>query len=213
MKFSLILVAMHVLNALLVVSSANTSNSSKNLTKEQTYSNHHNNMDMLATPLNKLISYYISYVRMSKTLKCAQYSQSYKLAILSFVGIFNEGSMVLENEIIRFPPSTLLTNCEKIAHIKMTAMIIKIKRKKYIHTKKKIVFIQKKYVHKKKFVNKKGVQRMDCIYDGFDLNKNFKKTKQHFITNGEVGVWQVDVDNDDFNTLPDRLQLLAHAFE
>ncbi|ETO05401.1 hypothetical protein RFI_31994 [Reticulomyxa filosa] len=122
MKFSLILATMHVLNALLVVSSANTFNSSKSVTKEQTYSNHHNNRGMLAASLNKLISYYINYVWISKACKCAQYPQSYKLAILSLVGIFNKESMVLENESIRFTSSTMLINCEKIAHIKKRAM-------------------------------------------------------------------------------------------
>ncbi|ETO04518.1 hypothetical protein RFI_32879 [Reticulomyxa filosa] len=91
MKFLLILVAMYVLNALPVMSSANTFNSSKNATNEQTHSNH-NNMCTLSISLNTLVSYYLNYVWILKTWKCAQCPQNYKLTILSSVGIFNKWS-------------------------------------------------------------------------------------------------------------------------
>ncbi|ETO10545.1 hypothetical protein RFI_26833 [Reticulomyxa filosa] len=159
MQFSLILMSMHVLNALLVMSSANTSNTSKSVTEEQTYSNYHNNIVMLVASLNKLISTTSTARGCQKHGKCAKYLQIYKLAIISFVGIFNKGLMVFENEIIRFPPVTLLINYEKIVYIKMEAMDRKIKQKKYVHTKKNCVYT-KKCIHKKKFVNKKKIH---CI--------------------------------------------------
>ncbi|ETO30776.1 hypothetical protein RFI_06344 [Reticulomyxa filosa] len=110
MKFSLMLAAIHVL----VVSIANAFSSSKNVTNGQTYSSHYNNICTFAISLNTLISYYINYV-------WTQCLPSYNLTILSCVQIFNKGLMVLENESIRFPPSTLLINskfCDNNSYIK-----------------------------------------------------------------------------------------------
>ncbi|ETO14451.1 hypothetical protein RFI_22916 [Reticulomyxa filosa] len=205
MKSALILVAMHVLNALLVVSSANTVNSNKNATNAQTYSNHYNNMCTLSSSSNTQVSYYLDYMSISKTWKCVQCPQNYKLTILSSVEIFNKGSMVLENESIRFPPSMMLANT-KHCKIKMTAMNIlrstsgaspnffKLTFKTMSHrlNEKKNIIIKKICIQKKKYTQNKNCTlekrkyvyfyqvtirwRNDCIYDIFD----FKKTELYW---------------------------------
>ncbi|ETO07961.1 hypothetical protein RFI_29429 [Reticulomyxa filosa] len=100
MKATLVLMALHVLNAFLVVSSATNVifNLSKDLTNVQTHSNYHNNMIIFATIWNTLSNYCIKNLWASKTWKYLHCAQVYKLTILSDVHIFNKGSMVLENE-------------------------------------------------------------------------------------------------------------------
>ncbi|ETO31337.1 hypothetical protein RFI_05780 [Reticulomyxa filosa] len=99
MKASLVLMALHVLNASLVVTSGTIVifNLSKNLTIGQTHSNYQINMVIFATLWNALLNYYIKGLWALKTWKYLHFAQIYKLTILSDVQISNEGLMILEN--------------------------------------------------------------------------------------------------------------------
>ncbi|ETO18202.1 hypothetical protein RFI_19077 [Reticulomyxa filosa] len=128
MKVTLVLMALHVLNTFLVLSSITNVifNPIKDVTNRQTHSNCHN---MFATLWN---NYYLNNVQASKTWKCLYCAQIYTLIILSNLHIFNKRSMVLENESVRCPTSKLLINtkiskknlCIKIPYMNMPQLTL-----------------------------------------------------------------------------------------
>ncbi|ETO05643.1 hypothetical protein RFI_31752 [Reticulomyxa filosa] len=159
MKVTLVLMALHVLNTFLVLSSITNVifNPIKDVTNRQTHSNCHN---MFATLWN---NYYLNNVQASKTWKCLYCAQIYTLIILSNLHIFNKRSMVLENESVRCPTSKLLINtkiskknlCIKIPYMNMpqltliiSATFCKLIFKSLSHrsNKKKNMFMKKRLV-------------------------------------------------------------------
>ncbi|ETO00305.1 hypothetical protein RFI_37143, partial [Reticulomyxa filosa] len=166
----------------LVVSSATNVifNLSKDVTNRQIYSNYYNNIIIFAILLN---NYYIDNVQASKRWKCLHCAQIYKLTILSDMHIFNNRSMVLENESIRFPTSKLLINtkmskkhvCIKMPSVNISQSILVISS-----TFCKLAFKSLSYrlvIYSRNSNEEKGAYMIDLTFKKFLKNK----TKQNSI--------------------------------
>ncbi|ETO07938.1 hypothetical protein RFI_29452, partial [Reticulomyxa filosa] len=190
MKASLVLIAVHVLNAFLMISNAtnvNIFNSSKDVANEQ-ISQQYVHIGKTIEYISKLL--YQQRVDIENVEMCVMFT-NLQFGNLVSCANFNKWSMVLENESIRFPSSKLLINTKlfkNISYIKMQAMNIfqstlvisstffKLAFKSLSHRSNE----KKKYVLKKKgsYVYQEIISgRSDCIYDGIDLKKKLKKNK------------------------------------
>ncbi|ETN99534.1 hypothetical protein RFI_37935 [Reticulomyxa filosa] len=168
MKASLVLIAVHVLNAFLMISNAtnvNIFNSSKDVANEQ-ISQQYVHIGNAIEYISKLL--YQQRVDIENVEMCVMFT-NLQFGNLVSCANFNKWSMVLENESIRFPSSKLLINTKlfkNISYIKMQAMNIFQSTLVISSTFFKLAF--KSLSHS---------ERIDCIYDGIDLKKNLKKTK------------------------------------
>ncbi|ETO03402.1 hypothetical protein RFI_34008, partial [Reticulomyxa filosa] len=105
MKLSLveiILVALHILSAFYVVSSASDLAKDDPNENGQKYSNNQDIMGISITSWNTLARHSISQMWISKTWKCLQCPNGHNnVTMVSLVQIFNNGPLQLKNESIR----------------------------------------------------------------------------------------------------------------
>ncbi|ETN98002.1 hypothetical protein RFI_39520, partial [Reticulomyxa filosa] len=120
--YVIVLVALHALNAIVVVSNVNKGNSSEDVTNRQIYLKNHN-IVILMTSCDISINQHFNNVVKSKKWKCMQCANAYNIniTIISLMQISNKKSMYLGNERIRLP--------------QITSMINKMQSKKNSHTK------------------------------------------------------------------------------
>ncbi|ETO04334.1 hypothetical protein RFI_33064 [Reticulomyxa filosa] len=108
--YVIVLIVLHVLNAIVMVSNVNKSNSSGDLTNGQIYLKNHN-MVILMTSCGMLINQYFNNVMKPKKWKCVQCVKVYNnITTISVVQISNKEPMHLKNERIRLLQSTSMIN-------------------------------------------------------------------------------------------------------
>ncbi|ETO12017.1 hypothetical protein RFI_25359 [Reticulomyxa filosa] len=119
--YVIVLMALHVLNAIVMVSNVDKGNSSEDVTNRQIYLKNHN-MAILMTLCGMLINQHFNDVVKSEKWKCVQCVKVYNnITAVSVVQISNNEWMHLENERIRLP--------------QINSMINKTQSKKNSHTK------------------------------------------------------------------------------
>ncbi|ETN99227.1 hypothetical protein RFI_38254, partial [Reticulomyxa filosa] len=121
--YVIVLIVLHVLNAIVMVSNVNKSNSSGDLTNGQIYLKNHN-MVILMTSCDMSINQYFNNVVKPKKWKCVQCVKVYNnITTISVVQISNKESMHLENERISLLQSKSMINTmqsNKNSYVKAT---------------------------------------------------------------------------------------------
>ncbi|ETO23169.1 hypothetical protein RFI_14016 [Reticulomyxa filosa] len=182
--YGIVLMALHVLHAIVVVSNVNTSSSSGNVAKGQIYLKNHN-MVILMTSWDMLSNQYFNNVWKLKKWKFVQYTNIYSnITTISVVQISNNESMHSENERIRAVQENSYT---KTPATNMFPSISSIYSTSCEWTFKALIY---RYITGIKRFNgkKKWKVRSDCIYIDFIKNGLFLKKNKNSnrLSSGEV---------------------------
>ncbi|ETO14791.1 hypothetical protein RFI_22577 [Reticulomyxa filosa] len=176
----IILVALHVLSAFYVVSSASDLAKDDSSENGQKYSNNKDDMAISITSWNTLAKHSISQMWISKTCECVQCPSGHNnVTILSLVQIFNNGPLQSKNESIRLLRRSNQMQSKKNIYVKTLAMntfphISEISPLSYVSISKALSHRpNKKKCHKKKRGGLRITRDLrmisDCVYDGLDL--------------------------------------------